>query len=79
MKIIISSLDQRRTITLKVPMFKAFINLILKKIAKEGNINIDRKTSKKIKKALKEYIKCNGHFDIVNIDSADGDKMTIKV
>lgn len=32
-----------------------------------------------IHKALKKYIKKNGHFTLVDITSADGDKVRIKV
>lgn len=55
-----------------------FIVSIIKK-------NIDNKTKiyldmiPQIYKSLKKYIKQNGHFILVDVDSSDGDKVLIKV
>lgn len=38
-----------------------------------------RLLSKKMYKNLKAYIKENGHFDFVDIDSNDGDKIKIRM
>ena len=49
---------------------------ILKVVAKEANDDIDVKS---LVKALKKYVKENGHFDLVNIVASDGTKIKIRI
>lgn len=37
------------------------------------------KISKDIYKALKKYVRENGHFDLVDVDSNDGDRVKIRI
>ncbi len=54
---------------------------IINKLKKYGGIDIEPLINSLpiIYTALKEYIKKNGHFILVDIESSDGDKVFIKV
>lgn len=54
---------------------------IIKNIKKYGGADIEPLINSlpTINKVLKEYIKKNGHFVLVDIKSSDGDKVFIKI
>ena len=55
---------------------------IIKSIKKYGRIDDNEAFMNSlpiIHKSLKEYIKKNGHFVLFDIESSDGDKISIKV
>ena len=54
---------------------------ILKKINKHSDTDIDQFIAllTTINKSLKEYIKKNGHFVLVDVKSAEGETVVIKV
>ena len=86
MKIIIRSNDGPKHLTLHFPL--AFIKTklaskIMVSAMKETDVNVDiSEIHGDIKNAyglIKQEVKRRGHFNIIEIDSADGEKVIIRV
>ena len=67
--------------TLWLPTALLKCKFILKKINKHSDTDIDQFIAllPTINKSLKEYIKKNGHFVLVDVKSAEGETVVIKV
>lgn len=85
MKIIIKDSDSKHSLYLMLPnsmiKWKWIYSLITKNSKPEERdkiINI-RNHSQRIYKAIKNYIKYNGHFVLVDIKDSDGSRVKIKV
>ena len=84
MKIIIKSKKDGVRIHFHVPLVFMKTRLFLKTISsdeeKDEKYNKERKAElKKAYKGVKKYIKENGHFNLVEVKSADGDIVLIRV
>lgn len=86
MRIIINSKEDRKKLRLVLPLSFIKSRLFLKIMIKNGGSDIDLSELKKMKKlfnqsyrVLKRYIKKYGHFYLVQIESADGDRVIIRV
>ena len=83
MKIVIKSKDGPKHLSLIFPLGFVKTKLASRIISKNGDININKdelhSMLKEAYKVLKDYIKVNGHFDMVDIRSSDGDIVKIKV
>ena len=80
MKIKIKSNDGFR-LNLWLPTSFLKSNFIFKMIFKKSNVAIDnhKKTIKLAYKTLKKYKKENGHFTLLDVVSADGDIVKIRI
>ena len=67
--------------TLWLPTSLLKCKFILKKINKHSDTDIDQFIAllPTINKSLKEYIKKNGHFVLVDVKNAEGETVVIKV
>ena len=84
MKIVIKSKDGPKHLTIILPISFIKTRLASRIVVRMGdNKNIDKdelhQVLKKAYKSLKEYVKVNGHFDLVDIHSGDGDIIKIRV
>ena len=78
MKIIIKR-NSKKKLTFHVPLvlmkFKSFLLMIAKKANENDKKNIKLITT--LYKDVKKYIKSNGHFTLLEVDSDQGDKVKI--
>lgn len=86
MKVHIKDGETKRKFSLWVPTsilkWKWIYSLIIKYSKDDTSkkiTNLIKNNSKKFYKILKKYIKANGHFTLVDIESADGDIVKIIV
>lgn len=68
MKIIIKG---EHNFSLRLPTIFLINSFVLNKINKYTNANLDKKTVKEVYINLKKYIKHNGHFVLVDINSKE--------
>ena len=78
MKIIIKR-NSKKKLTFRVPLVlmksKSFLLMISKNINEDDKKNIKLITT--LYKDVKKYIKSNGHFTLLEVDSDQGDKVKI--
>ncbi|MBR1847152.1 MAG: hypothetical protein IJ787_05505 [Bacilli bacterium] len=83
MKIVIRSMDGPKHLTLRFPLVFLKTRLAARILANNDEFKIDAKElHKRISSAykfLKSYIKKNGHFDLVNVRSHEGDHIQIRL
>lgn len=75
---VISSEDKVR-VNLLVPTSLIKSPIVINSIKKYSGIEIDPKIFKNMYRVLKEYIKENGHFNLVEVNSKEGDYIKIRV
>lgn len=79
MKIRIINKKDKVNIKLTLPNSMLKTKLVTNNITKHSNKDIDRKTISDMYKILKDYIKENGHFTLVEVESKDGTYVKIIV
>lgn len=83
MRIYVKSDDMKRPIILAVPTSAIgwrWVWRLANRTAKADQAPpISEETAHKLAKAVKKYVRENGHFDLVNIESADGDRVRIRI
>ena len=79
MKIRVVNKKDKVNIRLSFPSSILKTKLVTKNIFKNSKENIDKETISKMYKILKEYIKENGHFTLVEVVSKDGTYIKISV
>ena len=72
MKIKVINKEEKVKINLVLPNFVIKTKIIGSSIQKYVGDNITKDIMKKIYQVIKEYIKENGHFNLVEVDSKDG-------
>ena len=83
MKIQIRSKEGPRHLTLFLPLRFVKWKAFAKAIAKDDNVQCDPKVLHEMFKQayslLKSYVKENGHFYLVDVQSGDGDTVRIRI
>lgn len=79
MKIRVINKKDKINIRLILPNSMLKTKFITNTITKHSNHNIHKKTISKMYKILKDYIKENGHFTLVEVESKDGTYVKIRV
>ena len=79
MKIRIINKKDKINIKLTLPNSMLKTKLVTNAITKNSSDDIDKKTISKLYKILREFIKENGHFTLVEVESKDGTYVKIIV
>lgn len=83
MRVYVKSDDMKLPIILAVPTsaigWRWIWRMANKRAKPENTPAISEETAQKLAKAVKKYVRENGHFDLVNIESADGDRVRIRI
>ena len=83
MRIYVKSDDMKLPIILAVPTsaigWKWIWRIVNKNSKSDDAPPISEETAHKLAKVMKKYVRQNGHFDLVNIQSADGDRVRIRI
>ena len=79
MRIKVISKEEKVRINLVLPTSLIKSKIILNKIKKYSGVDLDINTFKNMYKVLKDYIKENGHFNLVEVISNDGEYIKIRV
>lgn len=83
MRIYVKSEDMKRPIIIAVPTSALGWRWIWRTVNRHSKPDaapaISEETAHKLAKAIKKYVRQNGHFDLVNIQSADGDRVRIRI
>lgn len=83
MRIYVKSDDMKRHIIIAVPTsaigWKWVWRMVNKNAKTDDAPAISEETAQKLAKAIKKYVRQNGHFDLVNIESADGDRVRVRI
>lgn len=83
MRIYVKSEDMKLPIILAVPTsaigWRWIWRVVNKHAMPEDTPAISEETAQKLAKAVKRYVRKNGHFDLVNIVSADGERVRIRI
>ena len=83
MRIYVKPDDMKRQIILAVPTsaigWKWLWRLANRKAKADQAPPISEETARELAKAIKKYVRQNGHFDLVNVQSADGDRVRIRL
>lgn len=83
MRIYVKSDDMKRPIILAVPTsaigWRWVWRMANRNAKPEKMPMISEETAQKLAKVIKKYVRQNGHFDLVNIQSADGDRVRIRI
>ena len=77
MKIKVINKEEKVKINLVLPNSVIKSKIISSSIQKYVGDNIPKDVMKKIYQVIKEYIKENGHFNLVEVDSKDGTSVKI--
>ncbi len=83
MRIYVKSEDMKLPIILAVPTsaigWRWIWRLVNKHARPEDTPAISEETAEKLAGEIKKYVRKNGHFDLVNIESADGERVRIRI
>ena len=79
MRIKVISKEDKVKINLVLPNSLIKSKMIINSIEKYGNVNLDKDIGKKMYLIIKEYIKENGHFNLVEVESKDGTYVKIRL
>lgn len=79
MRIKVISKEEKVRINLVLPTSLIKSKIILNKIKKYSGVDLDINTFKNMYKVLKDYIKENGHFNLVEVITNDGEYIKIRV
>ena len=79
MRIKVISKEEKVKINLVLPTSLIKSKIILNKINKYSRVDLDMNTFKNMYKVLKDYIKENGHFNLVEVITNDGEYIKIRV
>ena len=79
MKIRVINKKDKVNINLSLPSSMLKTKFITNAITKNSSDDIDKKTISKLYKILREFIKENGHFTLVEVESKDGTYVKISV
>ena len=79
MRIKVINKEDKVKINLVLPNSVIKSKIISSSIQKYVGDNIPKDVMKKIYQVIKEYIKENGHFNLVEVDSKDGTYVKIRV
>ncbi|MBR5949078.1 MAG: hypothetical protein IKZ82_10625 [Clostridia bacterium] len=83
MRIYVKSDDMKLPIVIAVPTSAIGWKWVWRMVNKNAKTDdapvISEETAQKLAKAIKKYVRQNGHFDLVNIESADGDRVRIRI
>ncbi|MBE6143604.1 MAG: hypothetical protein E7177_06460 [Erysipelotrichaceae bacterium] len=79
MRIKVISKEEKVKINLVLPTSLIKSKIILNKIKKYSGVDLDINTFKNMYKVLKDYIKENGHFNLVEVITNDGEYIKIRV
>lgn len=79
MRIKVISPEDKVKINLIIPTSLIKSKILLNEIKKHSGVDLDVTVFKKMYKSLKEYIKENGHFNLVEVNSKDGEYIKIRV
>ena len=79
MRIKVINKEEKVKINLVLPNSVIKSKIISSSIQKYVGDNIPKDVMKKIYQVIKEYIKENGHFNLVEVDSKDGTYVKIRV
>lgn len=79
MKIKVISPEEKVKINISIPTILIKSKLVLNNINKYAGVDIDVDIFRKMYKSLRTYIKENGHFNLVEVNSKDGNYIKIRV
>ena len=82
MKIVIKDKKERKNIVLYFPLSFIKMPFIIKKLNSSNNINLPEENKEllnEIYKVLKQFVKENGHFNLVEINGNNGDVVLIRI
>ena len=79
MRIKVISKEEKVKINIVLPTSLIKSKIILNKIKKYSGVDLDINTFKNMYKVLKDYIKENGHFNLVEVITNDGEYIKIRV
>ena len=84
MRIIVRNKKERpRFLALFLPLWAVKLKLVSKALAKNKDIAMDadelHKTIKSAYKEIKRYVRKNGHFYLVKVDTHDGTHVRIRI
>ena len=83
MKALISSSSRSRKIRIHLPLFFAKTRLFASLFTKDKDYDLDPKvlhlTMKRAYAEIKSYVRRNGHFNLVDIHSHEGDRILIEL
>ena len=79
MRIKVISKEEKVKINLVLPTSLIKSKIILNKIKEYSGVDLDINTFKNMYKVLKDYIKENGHFNLVEVITNDGEYIKIRV
>ena len=78
MRIKVISPEEKVKINISIPNILIKSKLVLNSINKYAGVNIDSDIFRKMYKSLRSYIKENGHFNLVEVNSKDGNYIKIR-
>lgn len=70
--------EEKVKINISIPNILIKSKLVLNSINKYAGVNIDSDIFRKMYKSLRSYIKENGHFNLVEVNSKDGNYIKIR-
>ena len=84
MRIIVKNKNERpHFLALFFPLWMVKLKVVSKGLAKNKDIALDadelHKTIKSAYREIKKYVRENGHFDLVKVDSHDGTHVRIRI
>ena len=79
MRIKVISKEDKVKINLVLPNSLIKSKMVINSIEKYGNVNLDKDIGEKMYLIIKEYIKENGHFNLVEVESKDGTYVKIRL
>ena len=79
MRIKVISKEEKVKINLVLPTSLIKSKIILNKIKNYSKVDLDLNIFKNMYKVLKDYIKENGHFNLVEVITNDGEYIKIRV
>ena len=78
MRIKVISPEEKVKINISIPTVLIKSRLVLNSINKYAGVDIDADIFRKMYKSLRSYIKENGHFNLVEVNSKDGNYIKIR-
>lgn len=78
MRIKVISPEEKVKINISIPNILIKSKLVLNSINKYAGVDIDCDIFRKMYKSLRSYIKENGHFNLVEVNSKDGNYIKIR-
>ena len=82
MKIVIKDKKERKNIVLYFPLSFIKMPFVIKKLNSSNNVNLPEENKEllnEIYKVLKQFVKENGHFNLVEINGNNGDVVLIRI